>query len=68
MKLLVFVRIVFVPIFVQRPSGAIQACRPAPLVRATRTAATRAEGIPTRAAAIGKIFWMITRPAEPAVR
>ncbi len=35
---------------------------------AAGAAATRAEGIPTLATAIGKIFRMTTRPAEPAVR
>lgn len=57
-----------VPIFVQRPARAIRARRPAPLVRATRTVTTRAEGIPTRAATVSKIFRILARRAEPAVR
>ena len=57
-----------VPFFVQRPAFALQARRPTPLMVAAGAAATCGERIPTLAAAIGKIFWMTTRPAEPAVR
>ena len=57
-----------VPIFVQRPAFALQTRRPTPLMVAAGAAATRVEAIPTLAAAIGKKFWMTTRPAEPTVR
>jgi hypothetical protein len=63
-----FTRIVFVPGRVERPFRAIQARRPAPLMVATRTAATGRESVPARSAPCIEIFGMTAACAKPAVR
>jgi hypothetical protein len=67
LPLLRFIRTVFVPVRVQRPFGAIQARRPAPLMVATRTTASSRESVPARSAACIEIFRITAACAEPAV-
>lgn len=61
-------RLLFVPIGVERPAGAIEASRPAPAMAAAGTSPARHKCVPAGAAGAGEIFRIIARGAKPAVR
>ena len=66
--LLLLIRFIFIPVFVQRPTFAAQTRGPMPLMAATGAAAAGNERVPAHAAAVGEKFRIITRRAKPVVR